>query len=296
MVMSSFFLALLFGLSVSLAGTREEADALLLKFQHETDVSRRLDLFSQEFLGLPYGKNGPLGEGPDGLYDQDPLYRFDTFDCTTFVETIMALALSENTEEFESHLNNIRYENGIVDYFKRNHFTDLQWIPFNIKSGYLKDSTATIIPPAELKTAEAVINLPGWLRSHKIEQIIVPLASPQEKLQLLNDLKSHADEYSPLIAKVSYIEIKQILKFPQLLLKIPSGTIVNFVRPNWDLTQTSGTHQNISHQGFLFHIKNTFYLRHASTAGKVEEVPFLDYLEIFRNHATLKGIHLMKMN
>jgi hypothetical protein len=293
--MNYIFFTLFFGISLSFAGSREEAEKLIEKFHQETHLSRRLDLFSQEFLGLPYGKNGPLGEGPNGQYDQDPLYRFDTFDCTTFVETVMALALSKNTPEFETHLNNIRYENGDVDYFKRNHFTDLQWIPFNIRSGYLKETTANLSTTSELKTAQAIINFPGWIRSHKIEQIILPLASSGERFQILDELKSHAEDYVAQIARVSYIEINLILSNPQLFSKIPSGTVVNFIRPNWDLTQISGTHQNISHQGFLFRVKNTLYLRHASTAGKVEQVPFLEYLEIFKNHVSLKGIHLMRI-
>ena len=41
----------------------------------------------QSFLGAPY-MNSPLGE--DVAPDSDPLIRFDAFDCTTFVETVLA--------------------------------------------------------------------------------------------------------------------------------------------------------------------------------------------------------------
>lgn len=251
---------------------------------------------SKTFLGLPYGKGGPLGEGPEGRYDQDPLYRFDTFDCTTFVETIMALALSRDVNEFESRLDHIRYKDGVVDYFSRNHFTDLQWIPFNIENGYMSELTYEVAKSSEIQIAEALINYPAWVLSHKINQIIVPEATLEEKERLLEELKSRAGEFSPEVARLPYISIAQIVAKPSLLKKIPSGTVVNFVRPNWDLTQVAGTHQNISHQGFLFRIKNVLYLRHASTTGFVEEVPFLTYLKRFQNHPTLKGIHLMKVN
>lgn len=282
--------------SFAFAGPREEARDILTRFKGETDLVKRLEGISRIFIGLPYGKGGPLGEGPDGKYDQDPLYRFDTFDCTTYVETIMALALARDVNEFERHQDMIRYKDGVVDYFMRNHFTDLQWIPFNIQNGYMSELTYDVVSTNEVKIAEALINYPAWIRSHKLEQIVVPMASTEEKKQILEELKSHADEFKSEIARVPYIEIKKIIAKPAILNRIPSGTVVNFVRPNWDLTNTAGTHQNISHQGFLFRIKNVLYLRHASTSGKVEEVPFIDYLKRFQNHATLKGIHLMKVN
>lgn len=281
---------------MAFAGPREEAADILLRFKDETSTVKRLDQISKIFLGLPYGKGGPLGEGPLGKYDQDPLYRFDTFDCTTYVETIMALALARDVNEFEVHQDKIRYIDGNVDYFMRNHFTDLQWIPFNVQNGYMKEITQDVVSPSEIKIAEALINYSGWILSHKIDQIVVPMASAEEKKEILDELKSHASEFQSEIARVPYIEINRILANPKLLSNVPNGSIVNFVRPNWDLTEVAGTHQNISHQGFLFRIKGTLYLRHASTSGKVEELPFLDYLKRFQNHATLKGIHLMSVN
>lgn len=294
--MMNLLFALLLGVSYAFAGPREEAADLIARFASETDQVKRLDKMSKIFVGFPYGKGGPLGEGPDGRYDQDPLYRFDTFDCTTFIETIMAMAISRDVNEFETNLDNIRYIDGDVDYLKRNHFTDLQWIPENVKSGYMSEITHEIVKPANLKIAEAVVNYGGWLRSHKLNQIIVPMASSEEKESLLQELHSMAVNYTPTVARVPYIEINWILNNPAVLNKIPHASIVNFVRPNWDLTEAAGTHQNISHQGFLFRIGKVLYLRHASTSGKVEEVPFLDYLKRFQNHATLKGIHLMKLN
>lgn len=294
--MTKFFFIFVLSISLAFAGPREEAQDILAHFSQESSVQKRLELMSKTFIGFPYGKGGPLGEGENGRYDQDPLYRFDAFDCTTFVETIMALALARDVNEFESILDKIRYQDGIVDYLKRNHFTDLQWIPYNIENGYMSDLTYQVVNPSEVKIAEALINFPGWLKSHKIDQIVVPGASTEEKQSLVEELHSLATSYSTSIARVPYIEISRILANPAILNNIPSGAVVNFVRPNWDLTEAAGTHQNISHQGFLFRIGKVLYLRHASTSGKVEQLPFIEYLTRFRNHATLKGIHLMKVN
>ena len=292
--MLKFLILLVLGQSLAFAGPREEAQDILLRFKNETSVTKRLDLISKTFVGLPYGQGGPLGEGPDGRYDQDPLYRFDTFDCTTYVETIMALALARDVDEFEVHLDKIRYENGDIDYLKRNHFTDLQWIPFNIQNGYMNEINSVVTK--EIKIAEALINFPNWLRSIKITEIKMPYATEVEKLERLEELQREAQNYSTSVARVNYLEINMLVKKPQLLTKIPTGTIVNFVRPNWDLTDLIGTHQNISHQGFIFKRNNVVYLRHASTTGAVKEEPFLEYLKKFVNHKTMKGIHLMSLN
>jgi hypothetical protein len=290
--MPTLLTLLILSCSIAFAGPREEAQDILLRFKQETSLAKRLDNISKIFLGLPYGKSGPLGEGPDGRFDQDPLYRFDTFDCTTFVETIMALALADNVDAFENHLNKIRYENGEIDYLKRNHFTDLQWIPFNVQNGYMLEITADV---TNVKIAEAFINFPGWLLSIKKDQLVVPNASEIEKDLLVAELHAEATHYQGQIARVPYIEINNILAHPIILNKIPTATVVNFVRPNWDLTEAAGTHQNISHQGFLFRKNNILLLRHASTSGNVQELPFIDYLKMFKNHQTLKGIHLMSL-
>jgi hypothetical protein len=255
-----------------------------------------MDKASVRFLGLPYGKNGPLGEGPDGRYDQDPLYRFDTFDCTTFVETVVGLALSHNVDEFEMQMDRIRYENGEIDYLKRNHFPEHQWIPNNISNGLLSEINDSIMSPRLQKEAVATIDVPGWLKKITADQLVVPNASNEEKLNLVEELHSEAAHYSPVIARMNYLAIDDIVKRPSLLTKIPSGTIVNFVRPNWDLTETAGTHLNVSHQALLFRKGKLLIIRHASTTGEVMELPFLDYLKKWVGHPTLKGIHLLRVN
>lgn len=281
--------------SIAFAGPREEATLILEQLRNETSSLAKIEAFSRMFVGLPYGKNGPLGEGPQGKYDQDPLYRFDTFDCTTYVETIMALAQARDVDEFEDLLKNIRYEDGIIDYLKRNHFTDLQWIPNNIRNGQLIEITSDTFGKNNIQLAQADINFPGWLRSHKVEQIILNGATLDERKERLSELQAEAVNYVIERATVPYVSIKTLIARPELLNKVPQGSLVNFVRPNWDLTEAAGTHQNISHQGLLFWNKTKLYLRHASTTGKVENVLSLDYLKKFQNHATLKGIHLMNM-
>lgn len=282
--------------TIAFADSREEAQSYLDRGAQVTGVANRLDAFSKMFIGRPYGFGGPLGEGPDGRYDQDPLYRFDTFDCTTFVETIVSLALTRSASEFEQTMNEIRYDNGEVDYLKRNHFTDLWWIPNNIRNGMLTDITNDL--GGRVLIASAEINLPGWLTKIHPEEIVAPNASPAERDALLQELRGLARNYSPETATVPYVEINWIIRNQSWISKIPHGTIVNYVRPNWDLTQEYGTHQNISHQALLFWKGKVLYQRHASSSNPKEvfELPFIDYIKKFENHATLKGVHFMRVN
>lgn len=284
--------------SYAFAAPRDEAEGLLARFSRTTNTIERMDAISQVFVGLPYGDGGPLGEGLDGRYDQDPLYRFDTFDCTTYVETIISLALSKDADQFEKRMDEIRYENSEVDYLKRNHFPSLQWIPFNIANGLLSEINEVIAPSAEIKIARALINLPGWLSMIKITEIKVPMATPDEKLKLMEELHAKAILFSPIEASLEYVPVAFLIQEPQRLKLVPHGSLVNFVRPNWDLTQTAGTHMNVSHQGLLFWRDDVLYLRHASTLAdrKVAELPFIDYLKKFENHPTLKGVHFMQVN
>lgn len=107
-------------------------------FKKLDSVDAKINWLSGYFLSKPYVL-GALGEGVNGEYDQYPRFRVDGFDCLTFVETTLALSLSHNPLEFEKTLARIRYHNGQIDYFQRNHFTSLDWNAHN--ANLVKDIT-----------------------------------------------------------------------------------------------------------------------------------------------------------
>ena len=279
------------------AEPREEAIALLERHRGISEMVERLSVFSAEFIGLPYGSTGPLGEGVSGRYDQDPLFRFDTFDCTTFVETVVSLALSGNADAFEVSMNRIRYEGGEVEFLKRNHFPSLQWIPNNLSNGIFDEANSKVLPEADQSLAQALVDIGGWLRKSGPGLIQVPGLNASERSERGLELQGQADRFSPVQATLKYLPISRLLKEPSLLKRIPDGAIINFVRPNWDLTATAGTRMNVSHQGFVFQTSKGVRLRHASVGGekKVVDVSLLQYLKAFENHPTMKGIHLLTL-
>lgn len=93
------------------------------------------------FLGAPYREGTLEGPGREKL-----IVNLRAFDCTTFVETVLALVRSAlcgklRAPEFRRNLKNIRYRRGKIDgYASRLHyFTD--WLADNQKKKALKDVT-----------------------------------------------------------------------------------------------------------------------------------------------------------
>jgi len=90
----------------------------------------RVRSVAQAEKDTPYA-GGPLGEGPSGKYDQDPLIDLTRVDCVTFIEQTVALAASASYQEAFTLLQQIRYRGALVDYEARNHFMIADWIANN---------------------------------------------------------------------------------------------------------------------------------------------------------------------
>lgn len=126
-----------------------------------------LEKTATALLGRPYA-NGPLGEGDFDPVDADPLYRLDRFDCTTYVETVLAntYCRSESPAKvggcLEKNMRRIRYHDGKISFRSRNHFTELDWLPANVEKGYLENISATVFP-GEAKQIKFIINREAWL-------------------------------------------------------------------------------------------------------------------------------------
>lgn len=242
-------------------------------------LAGRIEDVSSRFLGRAYAL-GPLGEGPAGAYDKDPLYRFDVFDCTTFVETVMALSLAKDFKDFERLMNLIRYKDGVVSYVARNHFTDADWIPNNVSAGFLRDITRTVAGKEGIEVATAVIDKAGWYRKTGI---------------------SEGQDIAPETVDLPYVSLDSIFLTGELnedlLDRIPSGAVANVVRPNWDLTREIGTRMNVSHQVLLIRKEGRLFVRQATSVGKkqVSDMDVLEFLRPLRQSSTIKGLNFLEV-
>ncbi|MFT5680660.1 MAG: hypothetical protein ACI8RZ_001566 [Myxococcota bacterium] len=102
-------------------------------------LGERMERVSRPMLGMPYLVDA-VGEGV--LPDADPPARYDVYDCLTFVEEVLALAMPADPRSAPMIRNQLRYTDGTPGYTTRRHFMLEQWIPENLASGWLKDITA----------------------------------------------------------------------------------------------------------------------------------------------------------
>lgn len=123
-----------------------EAESLLKAAAGEADLGKRLDHISGLLLGRPYVE-GALGGGPQ-LPEQFRI-ALGAFDCVTFVETVLALAIARTIEEFVDTIRRIRYKEGEIDWFCRNHYM-VDWTRNNEDRGFIKNLTSG--PSAQAKT------------------------------------------------------------------------------------------------------------------------------------------------
>ena len=108
-----------------------ELDSLINFTKHHIDdVNKRIQFYAGRALGTPYMLFN-LGEGPGSYPDLDPTIDFKHYDCMTFCEQILAMAISKSYSEMYDNLQKIRYKNGTIHFLTRNHYTLADWLPKN---------------------------------------------------------------------------------------------------------------------------------------------------------------------
>ncbi|PJD94390.1 MAG: hypothetical protein CK424_00050 [Legionella sp.] len=289
-------------------------------FQYETDkkikevytqsqqktlssISSRIKYFSQTFLDYPYTWTA-LGEGPRAHFDQAPLYRVDTYDCQTYVETVLALALSDSLKQFKRCIAKIRYANGSIAYTKRHHFLSPDWNTYNQQQGFIEDITRTIVDQDHQPVAvyaKTQIDPPQWYQHFNASKIRLCHASEKTVQKTLKKLqqkgrtlqtKTDILPYIPLTALFDANNKPNMHVFNQ----IPDGAIIELVRPNWDLTKAIGTHLNVSHLGFAIREQGILYFYQASSiVQKVDKPTLVDYLLNVKSSPTIRGINIQKV-
>ena len=188
----------------------------------------------ENYLGAKYIRD-PLGE--ELAPDTDPLIRTDAFDCTTFVETVMAGGDVSN-------LNQIRYKDGEIDFLNRNHFIETDWLQNNVNR--VENVSAQY---GKTKTRRLTINKAGWLKKvHKIDADIAP-------------------EFVTL----EYVPYKNLTQPNNT-----ETMIVLFISANSNSVDTIGTELAVTHMGLLLPGGQTLR-HASSAAGHVVDAEFMKY-------------------
>jgi Protein of unknown function (DUF1460) len=94
----------------------------------------------------------------------------DGFDCVTYIETIVALARASNVDEFTEWLRKIRYQQGCVQWERRNHYMAF-WIRNNIRNGIIRPLSMPTVP---IHSRERVLNVVPGLAAQRTRVKCVP--------------------------------------------------------------------------------------------------------------------------
>ena len=232
------------------------------------ETGERTIAIANEFCGKQYVA------GTLDRHDGEPLFISCTeFDCTTFVELVVSLAMAENDSTFITvcrNLEKIRYRGGIRNgYTSRLHYISW-WIDDPAKQDIIK----------EVRTSH-----------HSAEQILK-----------LNFMSRHPENYPSLrnnharraIAvyekrasgrKITYIPKDAVAELDDE--EIRNGDIIAIV------TQIEGL--DVSHVGFAYWIDGTLHMIHASSGKKTvicDPLPLHEY--IMRNSSSL-GIRIFRV-
>jgi hypothetical protein len=257
--------------------------------------AEKMLVLSQVFLGAEY-VGGSVGEGPFSKYDKDPLVRFDVFDCTTYVETLLAGVMSTSSAEFETNLMALRYQDGDVSFVSRNHFPSLDW--FHNNQDKLQDITPDVAG-GTAQVAQTLIDKAAWYQHLSGDVLGCDATTSNDCQRLLGQLKEEGRDFTPEPAYLPYVPLTALFIGTEravnqaLLDRIPSGSVISMVRPDWPLKQWIGTNMNVSHQGIAIRKEGVLYLRHASlTYKKVIDESFVDYFSQYSPESSLKGFNV----
>lgn len=229
-----------------------------------------VERLARQFIGTPYAA-GTLEHSPETL-----TINLDSLDCTTFVETVLALAYTaaENRpswRDFAYNLRRLRYRNGETDgYASRLHYPSA-WVVDNVSRGNLKELTGD-------------------------------MAGVRYNVKTLDYMSSHSSSYAALADSANFAATKHMEsgfsnhRYPVLKTSQVKDKILLPVAKGGDVVMftTSVKGLDVSHMGILYFDGKNYRFIHASQkAGKVIEEP-LTLSEYLKRQRT-EGIRIVRL-
>lgn len=209
------------------------------------DSSRTL-FFAQKMMGIPYVANTL-----DVKDEETLIVHLDKVDCTTFVETVLALSLTEKEGKidfgsFKQALQYVRYREGRLDgYASRLHYFS-DWIKDNEKKGIVRE-----------RTREIRISIPQVLQLDFMSTHRDSYRQLRNNLLLTTQIAEIEKAWKNV--SVSYIP-KACLNASSEELEIKNGDILAIT------TNIEGL--DVVHTGFAIWMGGKLHLLHASSAMK----------------------------
>lgn len=213
------------------------------------------------FDGKPYVAHTLEQEGVEQL-----VVNLREFDCTTFVENVLAISFCIKGGEFsfsdyQRHLKKIRYRDGVIDQYtsRLHYFSD--WLIDNQRKG--------LIELVSNKFGDKSFNPEVSFMSKNADKY-AKLSENDFFVMRMADIESHVSRY-----ELKYVSGQMIARVQD---RVENGDIIAFS------TRIKGL--DVSHVGFAFHTVNGLHFIHASTNGnvvKISEKGIVDYVNKRKN-------------
>ena len=146
---------------------RRRVEQLLSKTKSDHSAAGRIEFLSRQFLGQSYEPIPLIGSASTAEVFSA---SFEGFDCVTYIETVLALALASSVDDFTEWLRKIRYERGRIQWDHRNHYMTL-WIRNNVREGIIRPVSMPAVPTL---TRERVLNVVPGLAPQRTRVKCVP--------------------------------------------------------------------------------------------------------------------------
>lgn len=258
------------------------SDVYSLSIQGGRTLGETVLSIGQSFLGKPYVPHTLEGNSTEQL-----VVNFQQFDCTTYLETVMALSLawhdkantpgknSVTTDRFESlvrkYLTKIRYRNGQIDgYASRLHYFS-DWLLDNERKGLIQDISRHVTGSLAVSKPVSYMTNATWKYPH--------LNDPGTYRQI-------AEVESVISQQPFYFIPKKSLRQAETHLRDGDIVMLTAARPGLDM----------KHCGFALWQNGRVYLLHASSDfGRVmvTKQPLTEYVLMNKR---LSGIRIARIS
>ena len=234
----------------------------------------RVEAIGRMFIDVPYvGHTLEVDSGMPEVLTVD----IDQLDCTTYVETVLAMAKTVGEQrsswrDFVYNLENIRYRNGELDgYPSRLHYNS-DWVINNAYRGNLKDVTP-LFPKYNYVTKSI-----NFMTSNRDKYVALSDSANYERIrEIENGYRNHRYPY------VKTIDLGN------------KATKAAFQPGDIVALTTSLKNLDVTHLGIVVIIDGEPYLMHASSSvGKVT-VTTVPLDEFMRRNRSLTGVRVIRL-
>ena len=230
-----------------------------------------MEFIGRQFIDAPY-KAGTLESQPEAL-----TVNLEEFDCTTFIETVTALALTveehkNSWQDFIDNLETIRYRQGEVNgYSSRLHYFS-DWIVSNTHRGIVREVTDRIPQSdSQIKTLDYMS------RNRSSYPALADDAEYEAIKNMEVGFRSH---------RFPYIKSGRIAAKP-ILSSLRGGDIIAFT------TKKDGL--DISHVGIIVMENDGPRLLHASSREGKVTIDKLSLAEYLKKSPAITGIRVIRL-